>query len=101
MRIEGNGTRYFSFDELPGVHKTQKPKKQNENSKEKFAGKCKICGSLLSFVEGTNVMVCKNPQCKGLKTKGEENNLPSFRFLDTKGMQIANNLFGKEDASND
>lgn len=108
MRKENNGIRYFSFGELPGVlknkpKKDKRPEEQKERSREKFAGHCRVCGGVLSYVEGTNVMVCKNPDCKGIvkksKKKDEEGEgtvnevLPVFRTLDDKGIEIAMELF--------
>ncbi len=106
MRIENSGTRYFSFKEVPGVSKPKEKKdnrseEQKEKSREKFAGKCKVCGGVLSYVKGTNVMVCKNPSCKGIvrERKDDEGKvvsrtvLPVFRSLDDKGVEIAEELF--------
>ncbi len=75
---------------------------QREKSRRKFAGTCRVCGSVLSYISGTNVMVCKNPSCKGIVKKrrnGDEETvtevLPVFRCLDEKGMEIASNLFAE------
>lgn len=104
MRIEKNGTRYFSFAELPGV-KPVKKAKPTEQQKEKF-GKihlCKLCKQPMKWIEGTNICVCQNPACKGYKSKkaseeGEETRIdysPSFHYLDEKGVQFAETIFGE------
>lgn len=99
MRLEKSGPRYFSFQELPGA-KPKKNKKKNvtEEQQTDFAKKCRVCGTVLSYIEGTNVMVCGNPDCKGFKTKNEEKEevetIPVFRTLDKRGVRTANVLFG-------
>ena len=40
---------------------------------------CPICGSVKTHIEGTNIMVCTNPDCSGYKPKKEDAEaLPSF-----------------------
>lgn len=51
--------------------------------KDKYV--CKHCKSPMGWVEGTNIMVCKNEQCQGLKVKdsktGEFKTLPVYSKL--------------------
>lgn len=61
MRREKNGDRYFSFSELPGITQSEKTK---TGKSEKALGNCKFCKSPLSYVEGTNVVICSNEKCK-------------------------------------
>lgn len=111
MRTEKNGNRYFAFSEVPLASKPKKKRnyqtpEERENSRRKFSGTCRVCGGVLSYVAGTNVMVCKNPDCKGYtrKIKNEEEDedrervevFPVFRFLDNKGVEIAQSLFDTE-----
>lgn len=103
MREEKSGTRYFSFQELPNVSKPKK-KKVDTEIQEKFVGNCKICGNLMHYVEGTNVIVCNAPDCGGYKKKTNKKNkkkdkeemnnfVPVFRILYGKNKKIAQSLF--------
>lgn len=70
----------------------------NEKSKAKFAGICRVCGTVLTFIPGTNVMACKNPACQGYKLVKKEDEeedeiVPSYRLLDDLGVEIATSLF--------
>lgn len=100
MRVENNGTRYFSFQELPGVAKTKKTK-GNDQQREKFGNihRCKICKTPMTWIAGTNVCVCQNPKCKGMKSKraedGAEQFSLSFHTLRDKDVEMANSLFGE------
>lgn len=103
MRLEKSGPRYFSFQELAPNKPPKKKKEIPENQKQGFAGKCRVCGSFLTYIEGTNVMVCSNPDCKGIRVKqeNEENekkenveNLPVFRTMSKRDTRQAQRLFG-------
>lgn len=42
---------------------------------------CPICGSVKTHIEGTNIMVCTNPDCSGYKPRKaneDSESLPSF-----------------------
>ena len=70
-------------------------KEKLESQRVKFAGTCKLCSEPLSYITG-NVLVCKNPDCKGIvKNEGTEYEKAEsyFRLLDEKGSEIAENLF--------
>lgn len=100
MRQEKNGIRYFSFQEMPDMPKHEKTT-YGDKKREKFLGVCKICKAPLSYVSGTNVIVCTNEKCRGIQIKkkgdeGEIKNLPIFRLLDEKGMNKAEALFKNE-----
>lgn len=105
-KAKGVTERYTSLGELRKAFGLKKPKKRtNDEAKlkaqqEKFVGKCKACGELLSWIEGTNSLACKNPVCKGIKmtSKNEDGTekvwyIPVTRILDTEGMEIAERLF--------
>lgn len=86
---------YFPFASLS----TSKEKTVNEESRNKFLGKCRICGETMTYVGG-NVVLCKNEKCKGIKRtkKDKEGNDivfydSVFRLLDDKGVEIAEKLF--------
>ncbi len=72
-----------------------------EQRKNKFLKRyvCKICGSPLSLVQGTNVMMCNNGECKGIERKYYENGKektahdPFYMLLDERGIQIADSIF--------
>ncbi len=97
-----------SFDELRkefGLKKIRyktKDKKKLESQQNKFKSKhvCSACGEPLDLIEGTNIMVCKNPECKGIENQyidretGEKKTryLLSFQKLDERGSKIANNI---------
>lgn len=99
----GKGVKehYTSLEEMAKAWniKTSKKNRNAEELKakqEKFLGKCRACGELLTYVSGSNVVCCKNPKCKGINIsqKGEEPRyIPVSRTLDEKGMSIAMNLF--------
>lgn len=72
----------------------------NEKSKEKFLGVCKCCKQTLTYILGTNVVACKNAECKGIKhTTTDKDGVekvyytPYTRLLDETGLKIAENLF--------
>ena len=52
------------------------------------------------MIKNTNVLACKNPECRGIKMTstnedGSERTwyIPVTRMIDNRGMQIAENLF--------
>lgn len=87
--------RYHGFSELPGVSKSKKTKNHvSQEDQEKFAGKCRVCGHSLQYIDGTNVMVCSNPECKGSGRK-DEDYIPVYRCLNPKSTKTAKRLFGE------
>lgn len=103
MRQENNGIRYFSFLELPFPSK-QKKKKNNDELKERFEKrhKCIACGETLTWIVGTNICSCTNPECKGKKyTYKDENGeevteyRPYYHMLDNVGVAIAEKLYSE------
>lgn len=98
MRQEKNGVRYFSFQELPDAVKQEKPT-VGKKRQEKFVGVCKICKAPLTYIDGTNVIVCTNEKCRGISKKkqnneeGEDKKRFIYRLLDEKGLDIALSLF--------
>ena len=96
-----NSLFYTPFAELgkAKVHKMNPEKKAKE--REKFAGKCKICGSPLTLVPDTNVMICSNADCKGRAVKQKDENgkmvtvgrIPTYRCLNNRSAKYAEILF--------
>lgn len=45
-------------------------KKQEKQDKlNRIAGRCKVCGSHLQYIYGTNVVLCNNSKCLGYANK--------------------------------
>ena len=98
-------TCYSSFEELAKAYKTKQPKnneKKIEELKSKFAKKykCKACNAPLTYINGTTIMTCTNPDCKGIKVvttnnDGEEKTsyLVSYSLLGNMTQKIAENIF--------
>ena len=97
---------YTSFEELRSafgldpIRKQTKDKEKLKSQREKFVKTCPVCKQSLSYIYGSNVVCCQNPECKGIEKKntnadGTENvwYIPVTRTLDEKGMEIAMNLF--------
>lgn len=100
---------YGSFEEAAKAFKCKQVKRRTSDLKklnaqrERFSKshKCKACGQPMSFLQDSNVFVCKNKDCLGIKTekKDEHGNVisttyfPSYDVLDDKGAEIANNIF--------
>lgn len=104
MREEKNGTRYFSFKELPFPVKEQK-KHNNDELRERFEKRhlCIVCHQPMIWVSGTNILACKNPECKGRKVEKTLSDgtikveyKPYFHTLDIKGTEIAEKLYSEE-----
>lgn len=101
-----NSKTYYSFQELAKDFGC-KPVKRRTNDmdklksqQEKFAGRCKVCGNVLTYHQGTNVLTCTNPECKGIKMTSKNDDgtertwfIPVTRMVDETGMEIAINLF--------
>ena len=98
--------QYSSFEEVAKAWGCKPVKKRTDDEEklkkqqEKFVGKCKVCGQDLTYIYGTNVLACTNESCKGIKMTsknedGTENTwyVPVTRTVDSKGMDIAINLF--------
>jgi hypothetical protein len=99
MRQENNGVRYFSFQEIPGIPKQERPT-YGPKKKEKFLGICRICKEPLSYIGDTNVVVCTNEKCRGYKNENKEDESewsPIFRLLDDKGLNKALTLFSEDE----
>ena len=73
MKVLNGVEHYNSFGELRevfGLKPVQRTNKEKLNSERESFGKkfiCKVCGAPLVFERGTNIMVCQNPKCKGVK----------------------------------
>lgn len=92
---------YYSFDEigrelfgLKPYKRVTKDKQKLEAQRTKFLGTCPYCKQPLSYVYGTNVLVCKNEECKGKKTTNEgSESKPFFKMLSDKGLEIGTTIF--------
>lgn len=100
---------YKSFDDirqqfgLKPVRMQTKDKEKLESQRKNFSSKhkCPACGCDLTYIDGTNVMVCKNPECEGIKREKKDStkeetkvwyDIP-YHTLDQKGAEIAHNIF--------
>lgn len=89
---------YTSLEEMRAAmniapaSKRTKNKEKLAQQRERFLGKCKVCGQPLQYIEGTNVLSCKNPDCKGLKIK-DDLIIPINKVLDSHSAEIAHALF--------
>lgn len=82
-------------------------KKTNDQTKlkaqqDKLVGTCRVCKRPLTFIYGTNVCACQNPECKGMKMTSTNDDgtervwfIPVTRVLNDKGAEIGNNLFSE------
>ena len=111
FRLDRNATaHYSSFAEAAKsygckpVSKVTKDMKKLKEHQEKFCERhlCSSCGQPMTWVEGTSTMVCSNAKCRGIKqtrTDKEGNEivsyLPSYDLLDSKGSEIAYNIFSQ------
>ena len=104
MRLDKNGIRYFSFAELPFSTK-QKKKKNTDELRKRFEERhtCVVCGETLTWIPGTNICSCKNPDCKGKKYvyKDEDGTefvefRPYYHMLDVVGTSIAEKIYGDQ-----
>ena len=85
----------FGLKELS--YKT-KDEKKLEKQREKFCKShtCQFCGETREWVPNTNIMVCKNPRCKGYQVKSKDGeiiaSLPSYSELSSYGEAIAETI---------
>ncbi len=109
MTKQNAKTCFSSFQELGRAYgikvkdkKRTSDKKKLAKQREDFSGRhtCRACGKPLVYKAGTNLMVCENPECKGIKvefkTKAGEQKckyLPSYYLLHGKSAAIAENIF--------
>lgn len=107
-KSKGVTERYTSLEELREAFGL-KPVKRKTNDEEKLkaqqdklVGKCRVCKQPLVWIKGTNICSCQNPECKGVKMTGTNDDgtekvwfVPVTRVLEGKGMEIAENLFAE------
>ena len=111
---KGCTAHYTSLEELRAAYNI-KPRRKQTRDKEKlaqqretFCGKhlCQSCKQPMTWLEGTNQMVCNNPDCLGIKHEqiiNEETGetkvwySPSYDVLDDLGATIAEKLFAEYD----
>lgn len=112
MRINQRGEAcYSSFEELASalnvkpVNKAPKDQDKFDKLKKDFQKrhKCKGCGMPLTYIDGTNIVTCTNPECKGekhaLKTDDGATKVwytVCYDSLDNKGVGIAQTLIQGE-----
>lgn len=106
---KNSGRKSVSLDDLRKMYGLKPIIRQTKN-KEKLKAQrnafnkkhiCSACGSELILIEETNVMCCKNPDCKGIKYQTmnketgelEDQYKVSCHMLDRTGATIANNIF--------
>lgn len=105
---KGVTEHYTSFEELgkawgcKPVIKQTKDKTKLEKQRENFCKShlCPACKKPMVYIEGMNMLVCKNESCKGIKHEFVDNigetkiyYTPSFNLLDEKSTEIATNIF--------
>ena len=106
---KGTTEHFTSLEEMrtawgmkPVTKKTSDKKKLKEQQ-ERFLSKhkCKACGAPMTYIH-SNVMACKNPECKGIEIKREDKDgnemvsyINSFCTLDDLGAEIASNIFSE------
>lgn len=105
MKVNQRGEKvYYSFQELASAYnvKPVKNSEKVEKKKDEFLKrfKCKSCGEPLTYVEGTTVMVCKNPKCKGIKISNTDKDgneivsyMTSYSLLGNGARNIAEKIF--------
>lgn len=89
------------FASMSHVSKRTRDQDKLKSQIEKFNKRniCKFCGEQREWIPGTNVLVCKNLECKGhvIKTKNKDGkeieiSEPSLKILTTRGAAIAETL---------
>ena len=67
-------------------------------ARQKFLGKCSVCGKTLKKVDGVNLLRCDNAVCSGVTVRrnGESSQEPYYRMLNDRGMEIYEHLFNKK-----
>lgn len=82
--------------------KKRLPRKEYlEKKRDKILKKftCRICGKPLDLVEGTNILMCNNAECKGIERKIYENGKEAvtheayYTLLDSRGSEIVNTFY--------
>ena len=104
-KARGVTERYSSLEEFREARATKPNKKQvekeqtwKEKERESFASECPVCKQKLTYIYGTNVCACKNPECKGYKIIASTRYLmsPQFIYVD-KIMKGTETIFSVED----
>lgn len=96
-----NSLSYAPFAGLGKLKQSKMNPEKKAKEREKFAGKCHVCGNPLVLVPDTNVMVCSNPECKGHAVKRKDENgkmqvvahVPTYRCLTERAAKYAEKLF--------
>ena len=104
---------YTSFEELrvgwnlKPVTKQTSDKSKLEKQRVDFCKRhvCSACKKPMVYVAGVNMLVCQNPDCKGIKHEQKDSETgevkvwysPSYDLLDERGSNIAQNIFTDHD----
>lgn len=104
--LKGNYTSFADIRSefgLKEIRTQTKDKKKLDEQRNKFRGKhiCPACKQPMSYIDGTNLMVCSNSECNGIKHEevNEETGEKkvwydvSYHNLDNVGAVIASNIF--------
>lgn len=110
--------RYTSFEELAIAHGLKPVGKKQTKDKEKLMKQrtdfcsrnlCPGCRKPMTYdntkLNGLSVMICRNPECKGIaheevnQETGEKRvwYSPAFKVLDKRSSEIADNIFAECD----
>ena len=95
MTINEFAKEYYGLEPVSFRTKDQN---KLQKQREKFGRICPMCKQPMTYISGTNVLVCKNEKCRGrertVKTdEGEKKTYsPIFHTLDENGFRIAQNL---------
>lgn len=78
--------------------KRTKDEQRLKKQREKFLGTCKFCKQPMTWVKGSNILVCNNEKCEGLVVKDKDGivleKIPYSRLLTGEGSDIAETLLG-------
>ena len=87
---------YASKDLRVGTAEELKQRQEAFRAKHK----CKSCGEPMVWINGTSIMVCQNPKCKGvnIKKKDGEGTIrkPSYYTLNEGNLRAARELFAED-----
>ena len=98
MRSTGVFARFFKFCLLCKGDIEMKNNNRLYFARQKFLGKCPVCGKTLKKADGVNILRCDNAVCSGVTVRrnGESSQEPYYRMLNDKNMEIYEHLFNKK-----
>lgn len=107
---KGVTEHYTSLEDLRAawgckpITKQTKDKEKLKKQREDFCNRhlCPACKNPMTYVNGMNVLVCKNEKCLGIKHEVTTNTgetkvfySPAFDLLDEKAYEISENIFAE------